>query len=42
VIIACESGDAERLTSELARAGEPNAVRIGRVVSGQKNVQYRR
>jgi phosphoribosylformylglycinamidine cyclo-ligase len=41
LIVACDNAQAERLISEFARAGEPAAVRIGRVVSGSKGVEYR-
>jgi phosphoribosylformylglycinamidine cyclo-ligase len=41
LIIACDDDDADRLLDDLAAAGEADAVRIGRVVAGSKNVQYR-
>ena len=41
LIVACDNAQADRLISEFARAGEPAAVRIGRVVSGSKGVEYR-
>jgi len=40
LIVACDESQADRLISDLARVGEPAAVRIGRVVSGSKGVQY--
>jgi phosphoribosylformylglycinamidine cyclo-ligase len=40
LIIACASRDATRIINTLARAGEPNAVRIGFVVSGDHTVTY--
>ena len=41
LIVACGNDDVDRLVRELAAAGEPGAVRIGRVVSGSKGVEYR-
>ena len=41
LIVACDGADADRLIGDLARAGEPAAGRIGRVVSGSKGVEYR-
>ncbi len=41
LIVACEEAQADRLVSDLARAGEPAAMRIGRVVAGSRNVEYR-
>lgn len=41
LIVACGSDDVDRLVRELAATGEPGAVRIGRVVSGSKGVEYR-
>jgi phosphoribosylformylglycinamidine cyclo-ligase len=40
LIIACDSGSADRVLSGLASAGEPRAARIGRVVAGAKGVEY--
>ncbi len=40
LIIACENASADRLIAELAGAGEPAAVRIGRVEAGQRTVRY--
>jgi phosphoribosylformylglycinamidine cyclo-ligase len=40
LIVACAHTDADRLISDLARAGEPAAVRIGHVVSGSRTVEY--
>ena len=41
LIIACAARDAERVINTVARAGEPDAVRIGFVVSGNPQVIYR-
>ena len=41
LILACANDAADRLIGELAAAGEPAAVRIGRVVPGSKGVEYR-
>jgi phosphoribosylformylglycinamidine cyclo-ligase len=41
LIIACEEAQADPLMAELARTGEPRAIRIGRVVAGSRNVEYR-
>ena len=40
LIVACENEDADRLIDALVRAGEPAAVRIGRVTAGQRTVSY--
>jgi phosphoribosylformylglycinamidine cyclo-ligase len=40
LIVACAAPDAERVINTLARAGEPNAVRVGVVVSGDRTVRY--
>ena len=40
LIVACAAGDAERAIETLSRAGEPGAVRIGFVVSGDRRVTY--
>jgi len=40
LIIACTARDAERVVDSLTRSGEPNAVRIGLVVSGDRAVRY--
>ena len=40
LIIACTAREAERVVNAVARAGEPNAVRIGVVVSGDRAVRY--
>ncbi len=40
LIVACEESQADRLIADLTRAGEPAAVRIGRVVSGSQKVEY--
>jgi phosphoribosylformylglycinamidine cyclo-ligase len=39
-IIACAARDADRVISAVARAGEPDAVRIGLVVPGERTVHY--
>jgi phosphoribosylformylglycinamidine cyclo-ligase len=41
LIIACEEAQADRLIADLAGTGEPGAARIGRVVAGSRNVEYR-
>jgi len=41
LIVACEEVQTNRVLSDLARAGEPAAVRIGRVVTGARTVEYR-
>jgi phosphoribosylformylglycinamidine cyclo-ligase len=41
LIIACEEAQADRLMADLGRTGEPAGVRIGRVVAGSRNVEYR-
>ena len=40
MIVACAARDAQRVIKTAARAGEPNAVRIGYVVSGGRTVRY--
>ena len=40
LIVACGSDSADTLLSELAKAGEPRAVRIGRVAAGSGGVRY--
>jgi len=40
LIIVCSSREADRIMNTLSRAGEPNAVRIGFVVSGDRTVTY--
>jgi phosphoribosylformylglycinamidine cyclo-ligase len=40
LIVVCQARDAERVVTTLAAAGEPNAVRIGFVVSGDRAVRY--
>jgi phosphoribosylformylglycinamidine cyclo-ligase len=40
LIIACAAPEAEYVVDAVARAGEPNAVRIGLVVSGDRAVRY--
>jgi phosphoribosylformylglycinamidine cyclo-ligase len=41
LIVACDETQVDRLIADLARTGESRAVRIGRVVSGGKRVEYR-
>ena len=41
LIVACEAEDADPLVDDLAAAGEPGAIRIGRVVAGERRVEYR-
>jgi phosphoribosylformylglycinamidine cyclo-ligase len=40
LIIACSAREAERVLNTVARSGEPNAVRLGFVVSGDRAVRY--
>jgi phosphoribosylformylglycinamidine cyclo-ligase len=40
MVLACRAHDAERVINTLARTGEPNAVRLGFVVSGDQTVRY--
>jgi phosphoribosylformylglycinamidine cyclo-ligase len=40
LVIVCAARDAERVINMLARAGEPHAVRIGFIVSGNRQVAY--
>jgi len=40
LIVACTARDADRVISSAARSGEPNAVRLGVVVSGERAVRY--
>ncbi len=40
LVIVCTSRDAERVINTLMRGGEPNAFRIGFVVSGERSVRY--
>ncbi|MBI3399910.1 MAG: phosphoribosylformylglycinamidine cyclo-ligase [Acidobacteria bacterium] len=40
MIVACATRDADRVIADLARAGEPGATRIGRVISGNRDVTY--
>jgi phosphoribosylformylglycinamidine cyclo-ligase len=40
LIVACTVRDADRVISSAARSGEPNAVRLGVVVSGERAVRY--
>jgi len=42
LIIACEDTDVDRVLAGLLEAGEPAAVRIGRVVPGSATVEYPR
>ena len=40
LVIACTAREAERVVNTVAGAGEPHAVRIGVVVSGDRAVRY--
>jgi phosphoribosylformylglycinamidine cyclo-ligase len=40
LIVACGARDAERVINTVARAGEPDAVRLGFVVAGDRSVRY--
>ena len=40
LVVACTAREAEHVVNTVARAGEPNAVRIGSVVSGDRTVRY--
>ena len=40
MVIVCTSRDAERVINTLMLSGEPNAFRIGFVVSGERSVRY--
>ncbi len=40
LIVVCAPRDAERVIMAIADAGEPDAARIGFVVSGDKTVRY--
>jgi phosphoribosylformylglycinamidine cyclo-ligase len=40
LVIVCAAREAERVINMLARAGEPHAVRIGFVISGNRQVTY--
>ena len=40
LIVACAARDADRVIGTVTRAGEPNAARIGVVVSGERAVRY--
>jgi phosphoribosylformylglycinamidine cyclo-ligase len=40
LIVVCGAGDAGRTIEMLARAGEPNAIRLGFVVAGDRTVRY--
>ena len=39
-VVGCAARDAQRVINTVARAGEPDAVRIGFVVSGDRTVHY--
>jgi phosphoribosylformylglycinamidine cyclo-ligase len=41
LILACDPSKSDQVIADLARAGEPAAVPIGRIVSGQRSVEYR-
>src|SRR5688572_5862928 len=40
LVVACAARDGDRIISSVARAGEPNAARIGVVVPGERTVRY--
>jgi phosphoribosylformylglycinamidine cyclo-ligase len=40
LIVACGAASADAVLDELARAGEPRAVRIGEIAAGDRGVQY--
>ncbi len=40
LIVACGARDAEHVINTVARAGEPDAVRLGFVVAGDRSVRY--
>jgi phosphoribosylformylglycinamidine cyclo-ligase len=40
LVVACAAADAERVVEIVSRAGEPNAIRLGRVISGERGVRY--
>jgi phosphoribosylformylglycinamidine cyclo-ligase len=40
LVVVCAAGDAETVIETIARAGEPHAVRLGVVVSGERAVRY--
>ena len=40
LVIVCASREADRIINTLSRAGEPNAIRMGFVVSGDRTVTY--
>jgi phosphoribosylformylglycinamidine cyclo-ligase len=40
LVVICGSRDAERVINLIARAGEPNAFRMGFVVAGDRSVRY--
>jgi phosphoribosylformylglycinamidine cyclo-ligase len=41
LILACDASQSDQVIADLARAGEPAAAPIGRIVSGQRSVEYR-
>jgi phosphoribosylformylglycinamidine cyclo-ligase len=41
LILACDNDDADRVIDDLAAGGESGAIRIGRIVPGDKRVEYR-
>jgi len=41
LVVICGAGEADRVQSALAAAGEPHARRIGSVVAGDRTVRYR-
>jgi phosphoribosylaminoimidazole (AIR) synthetase len=40
LVIACAADDADRVMTTLGAAGEPSAVRVGRVTAGDQVVHY--
>ena len=40
LIVTCESDAVDAVIRDLAAAGEPSAVRLGRVTTGQRTVSY--
>jgi phosphoribosylaminoimidazole (AIR) synthetase len=40
LVIVCAARDAQRIVNMLSMAGEPNACRLGFIVSGDRSVRY--
>jgi phosphoribosylformylglycinamidine cyclo-ligase len=40
LIVVCSAVSADRVLEALAAAGEPHAVRIGRIIAGHPGVEY--